>query len=171
VKPLGHDPVASLLMERSLGHVAAAEADVAAAVSHLEAAAAMHAQVPIPIERGRTLLALGALLRRRKQRRAARDALAEAVGIFEAVGSPIWEARARAELARISGRAPGGSDLTETERRVAELVAQGRTNREVAAELVVTVRAVESTLTKVYGTLGVRSRSQLAALVRDAESH
>ena len=50
---------------------------------------------------------------------------------------------------------------------MAELVAEGMTNREVAAELVVTVRAVESTLTKVYAKLGVRSRTQMAGLLRD----
>jgi DNA-binding CsgD family transcriptional regulator len=76
---------------------------------------------------------------------------------------PLWLARAQAELARVSGRAPGPAELTATERRVAELVASGMSNREVAAELFVTVRAVESTLTKTYAKLGVRSRTELAA--------
>jgi DNA-binding CsgD family transcriptional regulator len=55
--------------------------------------------------------------------------------------------------------------LTVTERRVADLVASGRTNKEVAAELFVTVRAVESTLTKAYAKLGVRSRTELGAVM------
>ncbi len=60
-------------------------------------------------------------------------------------------------------RSQGQKDLTATERQVAELVVSGRTNKEVAAELFVTVRAVESTLTKAYAKLGVRSRTELAA--------
>lgn len=63
----------------------------------------------------------------------------------------------------MSGRAPGPRGLTETEQRVTELVARGLSNRQVAAELFVTVRAVESTLTKAYAKLGIQSRTQLAA--------
>ena len=87
--------------------------------------------------------------------------------MFEGTGARLWTARAHAELARISGRAPSPEDLTVTERQVAELVARGMSNREVAAELFVTVRAVESTLTKTYAKLGVRSRTELAARLRD----
>jgi DNA-binding CsgD family transcriptional regulator len=54
--------------------------------------------------------------------------------------------------------------------RVAELVASGRSNKEVAAELFVTVRAVESTLTKAYAKVGVRSRTELAALMHAADA-
>jgi len=81
--------------------------------------------------------------------------------IFEEIKAPLWAARARAELVRISGRAPGPRELTVTEQRVAELVARGMSNREVAAELFVSVRAVESTLTKTYAKLGLRSRAEL----------
>lgn len=173
VEPRGRDPVAAFLAARSRGHVAAATGDVEAAAGHFEVALAVLAQTPIelPLERARTLLALGAVLRRRKQRRAARHALDAAASVFDGIGSPLWAHRARAELARISGRGPGSRDLTATEQRVAELVAQGLSNREVAAELVVTVRAVESTLTKVYAKLGLRSRTQLTALLRSPDPH
>jgi DNA-binding NarL/FixJ family response regulator len=117
----------------------------------------------MPAERARTLLALGAVLRRLKQRGSARGALAEALELFEAAGARLWAERARAEQARVSGRAPGPRELTESEQRVAALVASGLTNRQVAAELFVTVRAVESTLTKAYAELGIQSRTQLAA--------
>ena len=115
-------------------------------MSELTTALRLHDQIdPQPIERGRTLLLLGTVQRRGQQRRAA---------------------RAHAELARLSGRAPGSGELTATELRVAELVCGGMSNKEAAAELFVTVRAVESTLTKVYAKLGVRSRTQLAGRLR-----
>ena len=64
------------------------------------------------------------------------------------------------------GRPPGTTELTTTERRVAELVAGGATNREVAARLVVSERTVATHLTHVYGKLGLRSRTELARTLR-----
>jgi DNA-binding CsgD family transcriptional regulator len=128
-----------------------------------QAAVGFTVRRPMPTERARTLLALGAVLRRLKQRGSARGALAEALELSEAAGARLWTERAGAEQARVSGRAPGPRELTETEQRVAALVASGLTNRQVAAELFVTVRAVESTLTKAYAKLGIQSRTQLAA--------
>ena len=118
-----------------------------------------------PFERARTLLALGATQRRNKQKAAARAALEEAQAIFEALPAPIWADRARAEAARLGGRPTERWELTETERRVAGLVAAGRTNREVADALFVSVKTVEWNLSKVYRKLDVRSRTELAALV------
>ncbi len=83
-----------------------------------------------------------------------------------ALGAALWAEKTAAELARIPGRGRASSELTETERRVAELVADGLSNKEVAARLFVSVRAVEANLSKVYAKLGVRSRSQLAARLR-----
>ena len=121
-----------------------------------------------PVERGRILLALGSVQRRLKQRRAARELLGEAIACFEGASAVIWTERAKAELARVSGRVPSAiGELTVTERRVAELVAGGMSNRAAAAQLVVTVRTIESTLTKVYAKLGVESRTQLASKLRD----
>ena len=100
----------------------------------------------------------------RKHRRAARERLGEAETLFDDMGAQIWRDRARRELGRISGRAAGSRDeLTPTERQIAELVATGKTNRDVAAELFVTVRTVEANLTRIYSKLGVRSRGELAA--------
>ena len=65
----------------------------------------------------------------------AREALEQALRIFEELGARLWADKARAELRRISGRAPASEELTETERRVAELAAQGRTDKEIAAGL------------------------------------
>jgi DNA-binding CsgD family transcriptional regulator len=118
-----------------------------------------------PFERARTLLALGATQRRNKQKAAAGAALGQAQAIFEALPAPIWADRARAEAARLGGRPSERWALTETERRVAGLVATGRTNREVADALFVSVKTVEWNLSKVYRKLDVRSRTELAALV------
>jgi len=117
-------------------------------------------------ERARTLLARGALLRRLDRRRASREALAEARGLFEVCGSPPWAERAAAELATVSGRVARPTELTEMERRVAELAAEGRTNQEIAARLFVSVRTIESHLSSVYRKLGIRRRGELAARLR-----
>ena len=116
----------------------------------------------LPLEKARTLLALGSAQRQARQRRAARISLEQAVRLFEELGASLWAERARGELGRISGRAPSRGELTPSERRVAELVAEGRTNREVAELLHVTARTVEGTLSRVYAKLGVRSRTELA---------
>jgi DNA-binding NarL/FixJ family response regulator len=117
--------------------------------------------VPVPFERARTLLALGSTLRRARRRRAAREVLQQARAAFAELGAALWEEQAGAELARVGGRIAVPGELTPAERRTAELVAQGRSNKEVAAELVVTVRTVESNLTRAYRKLGVRSRTEL----------
>ena len=110
-----------------------------------------------------TQLALGGVLRRARRRREARAALQDAVDGFDAIGSPLWAARARAELARVGGRTGSGAALTGSEHRVAELVAQGMTNREVAEALFVSEHTVESHLSSAYRKLGVRSRTELAS--------
>jgi DNA-binding NarL/FixJ family response regulator len=88
--------------------------------------------------------------------------LGEALSAFEQLGARVWADRTQAELRRIGGRTPAGKELTPAEERIATLVAEGKTNREVAAELVVTVHTVESALTRIYSKLGVRSRTELA---------
>ena len=126
-------------------------------------ALAQHERLPMPFELGRTLLAQGQLRRRAKQKRAARESLQGALDIFERLGAPLWAERAGAELARIGLRPPAPLDLTPTEERVAELVAAGHTNREVAQALFVSVHTVEDNLRRIYRKLGVRSRTELAA--------
>ena len=136
--------------------------DVGGAASEFKRALAQHDRVGMPFERARTLLARGAAQRRANQRRAARDSLGEALEIFDRLGARLWADRARAELARIGGRAPSPDALTTTEQRLAALVASGRTNNEAATELYVSVHTVEKALTRIYGKLGVRSRTELA---------
>jgi DNA-binding CsgD family transcriptional regulator len=147
---------------RCRGLLAAARGDLDDALATFERALAEHDAVPMPFERARTLLAHGSVQRRARQRRAARESLQEARAMFEELGAALFAEKAGAELARIGGRAAGPGDLTPAEQRIAELVGQGRSNKEVAAELVVTVRTVESNLTRIYRKLGVRSRAELA---------
>jgi DNA-binding CsgD family transcriptional regulator len=142
--------------------VAAARGDTESADAWIERALAAHERLPQPFELGRTLLAKGTIDRRAKRRTAAREALTQALEVFDGLGAALWAERAGSELARIPGRGRAAGELTETERRVAELVAQGLSNKEVAAALFVSVRAVEANLSKVYAKLGIRSRTQLA---------
>lgn len=146
----------------------AAEGEPSAALDALERSRVDAA--PFPLERGRTLLALGGVRRQAQQKKTAREALEEALRVFEELGAPLWAEKARAELRRVSGRAPASDDLTETERRVAELAAQGRSNKEIAAELFMGVSTVEAHLSRVYRKLGVRRTGLSARLVeaRDA---
>jgi DNA-binding NarL/FixJ family response regulator len=147
--------------DRCRGVILAARGDPAGAVAVLERACAGHRAQSAPFELGRTLLALGSAQRRARQRRSARASLEEALAIFERLGAPLWAGKARAEIARIGGRTPVGERLTPAEQRIADLVATGLKNREVAAELVVAVHTVEAALTRIYSKLGVRSRTEL----------
>jgi DNA-binding CsgD family transcriptional regulator len=146
---------------RCRGLVAAARGAVDEAVSLLEQAVARHDEVGDAFGRARALLALGIVLRRTRQKRPAREAIHAALGGFEQLGAATWVEKARAELGRIGGRIRE-EGLTAAERRVAVLVAAGRTNREVAAELFLRERTVAGHLTRVYAKLGVRSRTELA---------
>jgi DNA-binding CsgD family transcriptional regulator len=79
------------------------------------------------------------------------------------MGAALWAERARAELGRVGLRPPARSELTASERNVAELITSGLTNREVAAQLFMSPKTVEATLARVYRKLGVHSRAQLGA--------
>jgi DNA-binding CsgD family transcriptional regulator len=151
---------------RCRGLLLAAQGDVAGAEASLERALVQHARTQDPFQHARTLLAFGATQRRAKHRSAARGTLDQALAMFEGLGAPLWAEQARAELRRIGGRTPSGRELTEAEQRIAALVAEGRTNREVAAALFVTEHTVEAALTRAYRKLGVRSRAELAHRLR-----
>jgi DNA-binding CsgD family transcriptional regulator len=161
---LGRDRVLAHVT-RCRGLVAAARGAVDEATSLLEEAVARHDEVGDIFGRARALLALGVILRRARQKRAARTALDAALAGFEDLGAATWAERARTELGRIGGRTREDG-LTAAERRVAVLVAAGRTNGEVAAQLFLGERTVAGHLTRVYAKLGVRSRTELARRLR-----
>ena len=142
--------------------VHAAEENLEEAQVELEVALGHHRQFDGPLERARTLLAYGNVLRRQLHRRAARNALEEALAEFERLGARHFVAAAHDELKHVGGRAPVGEhELTPAEEQIADFVAAGLSNREVAERLYVAVSTVEATLTRVYRKLGLRSRAQL----------
>jgi DNA-binding CsgD family transcriptional regulator len=143
--------------------VLAARGDLTGASAAADEAVREHDRLPLPFELGRTLLVRGAVERRAKRKREARDTLTKALEVFDGLGAALWTDKTRAELARIGGRAPSSLDLTPTEDRVAALVAAGSTNREVADALFVSIHTVEANLKRIYRKLGVRSRTELAS--------
>jgi DNA-binding CsgD family transcriptional regulator len=146
---------------RCRGLVAAAQEAIDQAASLLQQAVAQHEEVGDPFGRARALLGLGIVRRRARQKRAARVAISDALGGFEQLGAATWVEKARAELGSIGGRRRE-EGLTAAELRVAALVAEGQTNREVAAALFLGERTVAGHLTHIYAKLGVRSRTELA---------
>jgi DNA-binding CsgD family transcriptional regulator len=147
---------------RGRGLLAAARGDRDGAIAAFERAVLEHDRAAMPFERARTLLHLGGAQRRAKQKLAARTSLSEARDVFERLGAEPWRAQAAAELARVSGRRPSDSGLTPTEDRIVALVAEGQTNKEVAAALYLSPKTVEAHLRSVFRKLGVRSRTALA---------
>jgi DNA-binding CsgD family transcriptional regulator len=153
------------LVLRSRGLLLAAEGDHERATVSLEAAA-LPPEPPQggdPFELARTLLALGTVQRREQHKRVARETLDHAVAIFQRLGARVWSEKARSELRRIGGRTASDGELSETERRIVELVVSGLRNREVAAELSLSPNTVAWNLSKIYRKLGVSSRTELAA--------
>jgi DNA-binding NarL/FixJ family response regulator len=122
---------------------------------------------PARLEYAKALIELGAALRRTNQRMKARQYLRQGVEQAELCAATPLVARGLAEL-RASGARPrrtrlsGPAALTPSERRVAELAAVGRSNRDIAQTLFVTTHTVELHLTRVYRKLGITSRTDLA---------
>jgi DNA-binding CsgD family transcriptional regulator len=122
---------------------------------------------PLRFDRARTLLIAGQIHRRAKAKSAAKDLLTKAEHEFAYFGSSAWRAQAHAELARVNVRPSAPSELTETERRVAELAASGLSNRDVANQTFLAVKTVEANLARAYRKLGIRSRAELGARMGD----
>jgi DNA-binding CsgD family transcriptional regulator len=113
------------------------------------------------VDAGRTRLLQGRALRRAGRRADATAALADARKRFAAIGATPWEAQAMAESERVAPRRSAGQ-LTATEAKIADLVAAGKRNREIASALFVSVATVEAHLTRIYRKVGVQSRTELA---------
>jgi DNA-binding CsgD family transcriptional regulator len=139
----------------------------------LEEAVEVLADSPAKLEHAKARTELGAALRRANRRSQARDHLRRAVELATICGALPLASRAESELLATGARPrrialSGVDSLTPSERRVAELAAQGPTNREIAQALFVTPKTVEVHLSRVYRKLGISSRSQLAGALGES---
>lgn len=139
--------------------------DLESGLRSAERAVANLEEVQLRFELARAQLVLGELQRRHKRKRAARGTLTAAVETFEELGAQGWAARARSELGRLGGRSASPDTLTPSESLVAELVAEGLANKEVAASLGISTKTVELHLSHIYAKLGIGSRTELVRLL------
>ena len=121
---------------------------------------------PARLEHARALTDLGAALRRANRRAEARSALQDGLDIAVRCGARPLAERARTELRAAGGRSsdPAGTgleQLTASERRVAELAAEGHSNPEIAQALFVTRKTIETHLGHVYRKLDIAGRRRL----------
>lgn len=129
-------------------------------------ALAIARDMPIPLARSQLLTDYGRFLYRHGELRHARQTLAEALRLAETCGAAWHAEQARVEWRRAGGRAgvtPPG-ELTPAEAAVARLARAGKTNREIAAQLYLTVNTVETHLRHVYAKLGIHRRVELTSL-------
>ena len=144
-------------------------ADASDAERLFVAALEAHDRAGRPFERARTELAFGELLRRDRRRTDARRHLRAAAERFEALGAQLWAQRAHTEL-RATGqtarkRDPSTLDqLTAQEVQIAQLVAEGHTNRDVAGRLFLSPRTIDFHLRNVFRKLEITSRTELARM-------
>lgn len=128
----------------------------------LAEAADEYGRLGLHFDSARSLLILGRSQRRRRKWAGARESLEQAASTFERLGALGWAHEARAELERVGGRRPTAQGaLTSMERQVAELAAEGDSNKAIAAKLYVTVHTVEKHLSHAYAKLGISSRGEL----------
>lgn len=157
-------PWAQAAVLRCNGSLAFAEGDdLDQAEAQVTAAAARYAELGLGFDAARSWLLLGRGQRRGRRWAKARETLERAATAFAEMGAPGWLREARSELSRVGGRKPAAAGgLSSTERQVADLAAAGRSNKEIAAALHVTVHTVEKHLSRAYAKLGITSRGQLA---------
>ena len=154
-------PWIDMALPRARALVLAGEGDVAGGLAVLDDADLEPAAAPFEV--ACTLLVKGRLSRRAKQKRAAAQALTEALALFEQLGAPAWIEQTKGELDRVGLRRTVPGELTAGERKVAELAASGLTNRQVAEAAFVSPKTVEANLARVYRKLGIGSRAELGA--------
>ncbi|MEU5841512.1 LuxR C-terminal-related transcriptional regulator [Rhodococcus sp. NPDC047139] len=159
------------------GRILGARGDIDAARDVFENSLAEIDTLPLPYDRARVNFAYGQTLRRAGRRRDADAVIRTARELYSSLGAVTYVERCDREL-KAGGLRTGEetevpradlSTLTPQERAVANLVASGRTNKEVAGELFLSVKTVQYHLTRVYSKFGIRSRSELAAKFRQQD--
>jgi DNA-binding NarL/FixJ family response regulator len=146
---------------------AAHHGDLDSAVVASQSAVAAHSASPLRIEAARSLLVLGRIQRRRRARKSSRDALNRSLALASSIGHRPLIDEVESELERVAS-VRTGSELTTSELKVAELIAQGATNREASEALFVSVRTIETHVASIYRKLGVRSRTELTRRLTDS---
>lgn len=146
--------------------------DPARFAEHVEEADRWHRLAAMPYERARTDLLVGRVLRRQRHA-GAREPLSRALATFERLGARAWAGQARQELrasgVRLAPHGSGFAELTPQELQVTLAVGRGLSNKEVAAQLFLSVKTIEYHLGKAFQKLGVARRGQLAALVAEQQ--
>lgn len=156
----------SAMLAHAVGVLSLARGEPEDAEESLGAAVAAFDRLGLRPDAARAKLCQGQALLRGGKRTAAAEALSEARQRFFELGAELWVQRAAEDLDRAQPRRVDGM-LTTTEAKIAELVAGGARNREIAAALYVSVATVEAHLTRIYRKLEIRSRTELARLVHD----
>ncbi|WLQ36058.1 AAA family ATPase [Streptomyces castrisilvae] len=159
-------------LDRAAATVAEERGRLGAAAAGYEDAAGRLRAAGYPLEEARAHVALGRVRRRLGDEGASRAAFAQALRIFTAAGARAWVAGVRTERDRgeeasfphLEGNA-WPERLSSTERSVVTRVAQGATNREIAAGLTLSVKTVEAALTRAYRKLGAKSRVEITRIV------
>ncbi|MEV4263177.1 AAA family ATPase [Kribbella sp. NPDC049584] len=154
-------------LARSEALLIAKQGDPAAALDLLEKTISTAGDRVYPLDLARCELTRGRVARQARRRSVARTAFLDAIEQFEAYGAPAWREVAETELARLDvpSRSRQPSELTDNEQQIVSMVRDGSTNREIAAALYLSVKAVESQLTRLYRRFGVANRTQLLRMV------
>ena len=168
-------PGVAVAADRAAAEIAAARGDLDAAQVLATRSALAAEGHRLPVEQARSLVTLAHVERRARRTGRSREASARAREVLRPLHAVPWSdwVQARfpegAALHTLEPEEPDGGDplgaLTLTEQQVAGLVADGSSNREIAQRLHLSVKTVEGTLTRIYRKTGVRSRTQLAAMV------
>ncbi|MFC7448354.1 helix-turn-helix transcriptional regulator [Rhodococcus daqingensis] len=164
---------ASARLGYARGRIEGARGNIDAAREVFETALQQLSILPLPYDRARVTFAYGQTLRRAGKRREADAVMRSARELYATLGATTYVERCDRELKagglHIKRTGPNRADLTPQEQAVADLVAAGRSNKDVAGELFLSVKTVQYHLTRIYAKLGIRSRSELAAHFREQE--
>ncbi|WP_166356367.1 AAA family ATPase [Phytoactinopolyspora limicola] len=162
--------VPSAWAQHALARCRALTAEGEASIELFHEAVDVRAELVSPLELARTMLCFGERLRRLGRRVEAARWLYRGLVLAQECGAGALVTRAEREL-RAAGRSPASEtahlgELTEAEQRIASRVAAGKRNREIATELFISVRTVETHLGRIFRKLGIRSRTELVGLVK-----